>query len=215
VNLQQRYWLVLPLLAAHLLVVDTLLSSVKPRSPAVGFPALIVVQLNEPSAHPPAPPSDTLAIKANILPPAFDISAETPDGISPSTKVNIGASDCALSNDVQAALQSNPSVQAALDDLPQGARSPSDALMLWDGNWTEPEALGGDANLAPIRSTVIAIVAFAPAACRDAAIAGPRLLFVGNGARFTVLGFGSGVWAWSQLIAGYEIPPITAALAEN
>jgi len=107
---------------------------------------------------------------------------------------------CAVDGNVQVALRDSPAVATALGQVPVSSRSVADAVMLWDGRWAAAERLGGEAALQPIRETVRAGIRAAPEACRTAAVAGPRLIYVEVTGRTMILAFGSGEWAWDQLL---------------
>ena len=87
---------------------------------------------------------------------------------------------CAVDDTIQIALRDSPAVVRALELVPADARSIADAVMLWDGRWTEAAHVGGEAALGPIRAIVEASIDAAPEACRSAAVAGPRLVYVGR-----------------------------------
>jgi hypothetical protein len=199
---RQRIWLVPLLLTAHLLLIVFLISPTVPPPIETERPTLTVVEIDAPHAPVPPvpPPPPETAVAADVILPAFDIAEDIPGG-RPAT---IDGRDCALGNDIQAALRAKPRVRIALDELPQSARAPGDALMLWDGHWVTSTFPDGDATLAPVRAAVVAAVLAASAVCQTAPIVGPRLLFVGDDTHFIVLAFGSGTWAWSQLVE----PPI-------
>ena len=186
-------WVVLALLlAAHLwlwTVLTAQAAAVAPPRPA----AMTLVAVRAPAAAPvplPPPVAVPVDIRAEVGLPSLAVAA---DEGAPT------AADCGLTAAIEAALQASPPVRAALDRMPPGSRSPSDAVMLWDGTWADPAGVGGSATLQPIRDAVAQRIAAAPAECRDAVLGGPRLLYVGDGGRFVVLAFGSGSWSWSQL----------------
>jgi hypothetical protein len=100
---------------------------------------------------------------------------------------------------VDAALKADPSVHDAIARIPRSARSVANAVMIWDGTWTDFGLLGGTLTLEPIRNVVLRELAAAPPSCRNDPVTGPRLVVVGDAARTTILTFGSGVWRWSDL----------------
>ena len=160
-----------------------------------------------------APPVATIAAYqiAAPLPPLLAVTqpAETPVTVAADAPVveivaeapvGAAAPGCALAGTVQAALRGDSGVLNALDAIPHSARSVAGAVMLWDGHWATSAALGGPGALEPIRARVRASILAASAECRDAAVDGPRLMFVADGADTVVLAVGSGRWAWSQLL---------------
>jgi len=111
-----------------------------------------------------------------------------------------GGRGCVLTENVQANLRADSRVRHALALIPANARSVSNALLLWDGQWIDASTVGGAAALDPIRAVVAATVRAAPTDCRKAAVTGPRLLFIDTGEQTQILAFGSGQWAWDQLV---------------
>lgn len=105
---------------------------------------------------------------------------------------------CALGAWLQTALQNNPSVQAALSEVPRSARSVANAVMLWNGHWAEPTASAAK-GMAQIRALVVAGISAAPASCQTQQIKGPVLMTIGNEADVTILAVGSGQWRWQDL----------------
>lgn len=143
---------------------------------------------------PPAPVASEIAIAADIAVPVFatvdDAAAVTPVA---------GADGCGLTDTVTQALRASPAVRAVLGRIPLGSRSVANAVLVWNGQWAEPDSVGGAAALASIREVVVASVAAAPQACRNAAVVGPRLMLIAEPSQTLVLAMGSGVWAWGQL----------------
>ena len=72
--------------------------------------------------------------------------------------------------------------------------------MLWDGRWIAAGSPATRAALASIRQVLASAVRAAPAACRAAVQAGPRLFAV-SGPPDSVLALGSGRWRWDDLLA--------------
>ena len=185
---QRRAWLLAPLLVAHA--------------------ALLVLAL---PASAPVPPSRLAAMTMTQIPmPVLAVAAWTPSEIvipaeASAPAINIApapatGTTCAVGDSVQLALRDSVAVEAALDRVPAAARSIADAVMLWDGRWADASRLGGETALRPIRDTVRNSIRAASATCRSAAVAGPRLVYVEVGGRTMILAFGSGEWAWDQLL---------------
>ena len=72
-------------------------------------------------------------------------------------------------------------------------------VMIWDGGWADPPAIGGPQALDPIQTGVLQTVLSAPPVCQSEIVRGPRLIVVGDEHDSTVLAFGSGEWRWGDL----------------
>ena len=105
---------------------------------------------------------------------------------------------CDLTEIIQAAVRDDVDARSALQSLPQAAHSVANAIMLWDGSWTADKPTSADA-LTPVRKVLVATVANASTACREAVQAGPRLVTVA-GPPDMVLAIGSGRWRWGDLL---------------
>ncbi len=141
-------------------------------------------------------------IEASIDLPVLDPATNDDKAVALAQSMAPGGAGCVLTENVQANLRADSSVRQALALIPASARSVSNALLLWDGQWIDASAVGGPAALDPIRVAVAATVRAASADCRKAAVTGPRLLFVDTGSQTQILAFGSGQWTWDQLIDG-------------
>ena len=189
----RRRLLVPALLLSHAAVLAWAIAGTPQRVTAVPPVAIAVTAIAAtPLAVPVAAPMLTEA-RIAVEAPLIEIAAAAPEDVQPAP------AGCAVGAAVQAALRSSASVKLALSRMPRDARSVADAVQLWNGRWADPAPLGGAETLDPIRAAVAAAVRAAPAACRDAPIAGPQLIFV-EIAGTRVLAFGSGEWAWSQVI---------------
>lgn len=156
-------------------------------------PALIVSAVADPALLPETVPAPVVAeIVATVAAPEITIAEPPQPG---------AVGDCALTADVEAALQQSAAIPAAVVRIPATARSVANSLLLWDGSWTSAAAIGGPAALVPIQQVVKARILAASAACRSLPITGPRLLVVPDGGGSIVLAFGSGQWRWDQLLA--------------
>lgn len=186
--MRRRAWLFAPVVAGHaallLLALPTALPARQPEIAAMTVAAI------------PAPVLAVVAWTPSEIVIASEASA--PDiEIAPALAAG---TPCAVGDTIQIALRDSPAVVNALELVPVDARSIADAVMLWDGRWTEAARVGGEAALGPIRAIVEASIDAAPEACRSAPVAGPRLVYVAVGSRTMILAFGSGQWAWSQLL---------------
>ena len=138
------------------------------------------------------PPMFETTVSADVLPPLV-VMAAAPDA-------TIGRDGCELTDSIRAALVASPATPGALAAIPGSARTVANAVMLWDGRWLALPLKAGGNGLNQLRDIVIASIRAAPADCRAAAVSGPRLIFVPDGATTVVLAFGSGTWAWAELL---------------
>lgn len=184
----RRAWLIAPVLAGHAALLLLALPVAMPARPAE-IAAMTVVAV-------PAPVVPVAAwFPAEIVIPT---EASAPDiEIAPALAAG---TPCAIGDTIQIALHDSSAAIRALAQVPAAARSIADAVMLWDGRWIDPARVGGEAALSPIRSIVQGSIDAAPEACRRATVAGPRLVYVAVGSKTMILAFGSGQWAWNQLL---------------
>jgi hypothetical protein len=110
------------------------------------------------------------------------------------------ASTCQMAALLQTALAEDITVTTALAQVPRKARSVANAIMLWDGAWVDPAALGGSRALTPIQAAITAIIRTAPADCHDLVVLGPRLISIPDAQGATLLALGSGAWRWEDLL---------------
>ena len=146
-----------------------------------------------------APPSDKVSprlievvVEADVSPPSFEVTAAPP--------VAVAGGNCALTDAIGSALRDSPVTPVALAGIPVEARTVANALMMWDGHWAALPNDAGGVGLAQLRKIVEHTVASAAAGCRAAPVTGPRLIVVPEGNASIVLAFGSGTWAWSELL---------------
>ena len=108
---------------------------------------------------------------------------------------------CSIDAALREAFTTDPAVQAALLAVPVTDKSVSNALQLWDGQWTSGPADGALEPLLPIKALTIATVRAAPRACRTAVVKGPRFIIVPvHGGVETVVVIGSGDWRWADVL---------------
>lgn len=195
-----RRLLIPALLLAH---AGLLLIALRERPVAAEPPVQIITVTEIAAAAPPSLPIEIklFPVSATVDAPALAAPEAAAEPSLPTGAVQTGTG-CDLSGAVQTRLRSSPEVTAALQRMPRNARSVADAVMLWDGHWIDAADVGGSGALDPIRTAVAAAVRAAPASCRDALVAGPRLLIVAGATGNQVLAFGSGQWTWSQLLGG-------------
>ncbi len=108
---------------------------------------------------------------------------------------------CAIDALLQDRYGRDEAVQAALTAIPSTARSVSNAIQLWDGDWVAPpEAVAAD-PLAAVRAMTIEVVENAPPRCRNQPLRGPRFVIVPlpEGATMVVV-IGSGEWRWVDVL---------------
>lgn len=110
------------------------------------------------------------------------------------------AAVCRLDTVLQATLGQDPAVLSALARIPRRARTVANAIMLWDGRWIDPQPLGGEAALSPIRESIRSGVKAASPACQQATVKGPLLIAVMTRPDTTILAIGSGEWRWADLL---------------
>lgn len=168
---------------------------VAPPPPSAASP-LEVAAAPPPTAADPVVTAVTALLALPTTPAAPRSSVQpTQDSAPPGGSAGV----CNISAAVDAALKADPSVHDAIARIPRSARSVANAVMIWDGTWTDFGLLGGTLTLEPIRNVVLRELAAAPPSCRNDPVTGPRLVVVGDAARTTILTFGSGVWRWSDL----------------
>ena len=179
----------------------------EPASPAEAAPA------PEPANEALAPPLPDLtaeaaepqaeALAAALASAEAAAAAEYGSGALADLGALSGGGDrCGLGEWLQATLQNDPDVRVALSQVPRGARSVANAVMLWNGAWVEARGYDGRDTLAPIRRMIADGLRTAPSQCRDEVMTGPRFIAVGDSAQTTVLAVGSGLWRWSDLLVG-------------
>lgn len=182
--------------AGHIGVVALLLLGLA-RSPET--PTSVAMQLvgvDAPRAPLSVRPEPRLiAVAAEVDAPVFEF-AET----EPVASITVGSGSCDLTEAVTSNLRANAAVQAALAEIPRRSRSVANAVMLWNGDWTSDETVGGRSSLAVLRLVIAASVRAAPFECRDSLVVGPRLIFVPDAVGTAVLAIGSGSWSWGQLL---------------
>ena len=186
-----RRALLLPLLlAAHLAI---LVVGLRPVATTAGRPGGTTITV----AEIPAVAAPVVAVPTSVeLPVSVQVEAPLVEALATAPAVGPARGDCALIDDIQAALRSDSATAVALSGMPAASRSVANAVMIWDGRWAD----GSAAALGAIQRIVVASIRASPPECQVAAITGPRLIMVQDGAGSAVLAFGSGVWSWAQLL---------------
>lgn len=108
------------------------------------------------------------------------------------------------------ALSDDPAVRAALAGVPAETGTFADAIVIWSARWHE-SAGPADGALTPLRSVIEQTIVTLPEACVHETVIGPRFLVLEGGESNVTLVFGSGEWAWAQLLT----PDLPAAGADE
>jgi hypothetical protein len=161
------------------------------------------------SAHPkpprPDPPPDVSFQFVKTEPPA-DKARLASDPATDVVAVSVAdaasaasGKTCEIGAWLQAALQADPVVQAALARVPRSAKSVANAIMIWDVRWVRqpPSALDG---VSAIRAALMIGVRSAPPACQSQMVRGPELMPLTDASGTTILAVGSGEWRWADLL---------------
>ncbi len=176
---QWRLSVLVAIVVVHLALLALLTKSRLPRPPA---PAAALTIVAVPAASPavPPPPLPERPLDAGIVPPPIEIAA-LPSRV---------ARTCDLLEGVRTAMQADAAAVAALTEVAAGSRT----LMAWNGRWSELVAA------TQVRPAVTSALATADAACLDAPVIGPRLVFVTASGAGVSVAFGSGDWHWRDLL---------------
>ena len=159
-------------------------------------PATAPPPVSPESTTPPPPPQPAAASN-----PAPDAGPEAMAAVA------AGAGQgCDMVQWVQDRLQRDPGVRAALQRIPVAERSVANAVQLWNGRWIEDP--GGADRLAPVRAATVQAILASPPGCRQADVAGPRLILFDDGPETVILSLGSGNWRWTDLV-------VTAAMTDK
>lgn len=142
------------------------------------------------------------ALATGVLDPAPPIAAvATATGAAEAAAASSGppgppGAACNLAALLRGVLERDATVQGFLARLP----ATTEPVRLWDGEWLQPERVGGLEAIRTIRSAVAASLETGPEACRIEAMTGPVLLPVAGRSGPVVLAFGSAAWRWEDLI---------------
>ncbi len=205
----QRLLVLGAVVLVHLLLLALLItarSRLAPSPVKAGAINLIALDTNEPEppAEPPPPrlPSERVE---EVVPPTEP--SEAFDPLSQSTSAAAGSA-CAPLDAVASALLIDSAAMAAVRAAPRETRSISDAIVIWNSGWSGAATRPED-PLGAVRLMVERTLAMLPPECLEPVVAGPRLMPVTVGESTRLLVFGSGEWAWKQLLAGQS--PTTPA----
>ena len=182
-----RRRLILPgLAAAHLGAVAALTAGPLPVKADTPRAITTFAVMRPPSVVVAAPALVEQSIASVVASPVIEVADNAQSG-----------GPCAMTESIEAALRASPEVRAALAQVPPATRSVADAVTLWNSGWTA----AATPALEAVRRAVTANIRAAAPACRDAPVTGPRLLYVASETGSTILSFGSGDWAWADLLA--------------
>jgi hypothetical protein len=165
---------------------------------ALAGPAAAAPKPPQPRPVPPTPPQPVV-IPPPIVPQLSDTSAAMPDFAA----AQFAGGACDLTLPIQAMLQNDPTVQAALPNIPRDERSVANVINVWTVNADEAAPAIDPALLATLRSAIGTAVAAAPEECRTQPQAGPSLM-VARLDDQTIVSVGSGQWTWQALVDGVE-----------
>ena len=170
------------------------------------------VKAAAPLAPPTPPPLDLATLSESMAAPdptdkpqpLSRQAAAAPLPPLPTSQPADSASTCQMVAILETALTEDATVTAALAEVPRKARSVANAIMLWDGDWVEPSALGEGRALPPIQAAIISIIQGAPADCHAQIVLGPRLISIPDARGATLLALGSGAWKWEDLLVARD-----------
>lgn len=115
---------------------------------------------------------------------------------------------CSPLDEVTAQLASDPIVPLAIDRVLPADRSVSEAIVMWNAEWSAASA-ADEAPMAEVRNRVVSILEGLPPECLITPVMGPRLIAIPENGYTTFLAFGSGEWSWQQLVEPVaEVPYI-------
>ena len=114
---------------------------------------------------------------------------------------------CSPLDQVTSQLATDPLVPAAIKRVAKADRSISEAIVMWNVEWSAVSA--DEAPLAEVRERVISILESLPADCLATPITGPRLIAITDDGYTTLLAFGSGQWSWQEVTEfGPKVSPV-------
>ena len=107
---------------------------------------------------------------------------------------------CSPVDIVTTQLANDPIVPVAIARVPKVDRSISEAIVMWNIEWTSSTA-SDDAPLAHVRNLIHLTLMDLPPDCLAMPVIGPRLIpITDEEGSTTFLAFGSGKWSWQQLL---------------
>jgi hypothetical protein len=123
----------------------------------------------------------------------------TVDTIAP-TEMAAGDRSCALPSQIALAIQTDVAAFQAVVSMPADLKSMTDAVMLWNGQWSSPASSSVVDHVLPIRQAVVRAIEAAPLACQLASISGPIFIPISDRGHIATVIFGSGIWRWADLV---------------
>jgi len=203
-----RAGLLATILLAHAALLALLLHPVPHRDPVLER-VMTLVAMSAPVARPalPPPPSPPDPVRVEALAP--EIASPASEAAS-ATAIAAGllSQGCSVETLVADALAADPAATIDAAALGPSTRAATGAVMLWNGAWARTDDPDDEARLARLRPIVAAAVARAPASCRAAAVAGPRLIPVHGDGAITLLAIGSGRWRWDDLAGRTQLATV-------
>jgi hypothetical protein len=147
----------------------------------------------------PAPDASAVASEDDdaSAPQLSSADAEALSAFQPDLSSAGDGAGCNLSQALSELLTASPEVRRSLDEMPPAQRSVANAVMLWDGQWSQDSISGGKALL---RALLIKAVAGARPECLSNVNHGPVLFYVPDANATVVIAVGSGDWRWGDLI---------------
>ena len=205
----RRVTIFLGILAFHLVAIVLLALSKNSVPPIKKHGGLTVMALSA-SPNPPAIPEPDPVIPIEIPDPVNPVEPKpivpTPAEAHAEQQSAKGDPDgeiCSPLDEVTTQLVSDPLVPLAIKRVAQSDRSISEAIVMWNAEWSVAAA-ADEAPLAEVRSRVVAILESLPADCLATPVTGPRLVAIPEQGFTTFLAFGSGEWTWQQLVTPVE-----------
>lgn len=148
----------------------------------------------------PSPPS--IPIAEPIIPAEAKPFLSNPEQMVAAQQSAEGDPDgevCSPVDAVAAQLTNDPIVPLAINRVAQADRSISEAIVMWNAEWSMAAA-NEEAPMADVRRRVVMILEKLPPDCLAIPVIGPRLIAIPEEGYTTFLAFGSGEWTWQQLI---------------
>lgn len=201
--LRQRVVVFIGVVAFHICIIGLLIFSKQAAQQSKKQGALSVFALAAAPGPPAIPvpvavmaaePSSTMSSLAEAL--AEQQAAEgDPDG-----------EVCSPIDAITEHLASDPLVFDAIQRVPRADRSISEAIVMWNAEWSS--VANAEAPLANVRKNVTLILETLPPDCLALPVIGPRLVAISDKGYTTFLAFGSGEWSWQQVIEAQEAPSV-------
>ncbi len=169
--------------------------------PVVAAMHLVPIENPDRPQPPPAAPSfDMQPVRPRIVPPVLEFVAPRPVEQPPDPAGDSGtAGACNTVDRVSRALLSDASMSSLLEATPAETRSVSEAMIVWNREWTSAAGIPGGALARARRIIQSTLLGISPP-CLAAEVLGPRLVLLPSRGGNMVLVIGSGSWAWGSLL---------------